>query len=590
MAEINHHHAEHADLISESLAKTHTAMDCLGAAAEWANVHCARTRAELRAHMREEFNKILPGISLAVLINDGNTKQALVELVQGDDCPLSPETRIQSAAWQPENGSSFPLYYGMSELGTLRLSQKPEPSAAAVLDTLLVHYATALVNLELTQTATQYAESCSSSLQAFEQGVVLFQQQDSEAVAAGFLNLCQTAMNADGGAVFILDEMGQPDSNLHLDQTMGLPEEILQGLCLAENEEIWWPQTLMQGGPQFLQRNPETGKFDLLCDDRIPGGVRNIMGAPMHYHGIDVGACLLFNVQDSDASLQIDMGSFQSRLDSFQKLFVLGAALFHRRAMEEEALQSRQLQTQLDIASIIQSRLIPSDPPHCKNLEFSWRSVMSQQVGGDYLDCLEGVNGEYIVTIADVSGHGVDSALLMTSFRSTYRAESLRTEPDALLNNLNNVMVHEVGDTGMFLTTVTLKIAADGRSFSFASAGHNPFFLYRPSEDRFISLESSGPPLGVMKGVDFLLEDVVTEPGDVLVLYTDGVVEATAQNAGDDFEEEDMYGEERLKDLIRLYHTESSTDIKDRVFQDVRDYSGMQTQSDDISMMVIKFS
>jgi sigma-B regulation protein RsbU (phosphoserine phosphatase) len=215
---------------------------------------------------------------------------------------------------------------------------------------------------------------------------------------------------------------------------------------------------------------------------------------------------------------------------------------------------------------------------------------MSQQVGGDYLDCLEGVNGEYIVTIADVSGHGVDSALLMTSFRSTYRAESLRTEPDVLLNNLNNVMVHEVGDTGMFLTTVTLKIAADGRSFSFSSAGHNPFLLYRASEDQFFSLESSGPPLGVMRGVDYLLEEVVTESGDVLVLYTDGVVEATAFAAGDDFEEEDMFGEERLKDLVRDYHNASSTEIKDRVFQEVRDFSGMQTQSDDVSMMVVKFS
>ena len=171
--------------------------------------------------------------------------------------------------------------------------------------------------------------------------------------------------------------------------------------------------------------------------------------------------------------------------------------------------------------------------------------------------------------------------MLMSSFRSFYRAEAPLLEPHHLLASLNKEVAHEVGTTGMFITAAAFRISEDGQSLSYAGAGHNPVYLYRARGDSIEELESQGPPLGYMSSPTYEVSDVALYPGDVLVLYTDGIVEATDRG-------EEMFGEERFKSCIATKAHSSADDILEGIFAELAEFTGRHSQQDDVSVSVLK--
>lgn len=135
----------------------------------------------------------------------------------------------------------------------------------------------------------------------------------------------------------------------------------------------------------------------------------------------------------------------------------------------------------------------------------------------------------------------------------------------------------------MFLTAACIRLVPEQRKFHFASAGHNPVFLFRPDEDRFFTFEASGPPLGMFPGITYEAEQFQALRGDILVLYTDGVVEAQ-RPAG-----EHMFGEEGLKTCIRSCAAQGAEAIVDGLYRRLDRWTGSSGHSDDVSVLVIRF-
>lgn len=547
-----------------------TATDPWAEAAALAALHACRTPVDLDREMRSELDRLLPGIPVALCLATDGAAGHRVQVVSGK-CPLVVGSVAAEADWQLPESQRLPIRYRSHRLGALLIGAPLAGTDHAALDAVLAHYGAALVNLTLNEESRLATEHYCASLQALEEGIVLFQEEDPEAVMARLLNLATTMVSSTAGALYVLREVGDPSSGLCLEQALGIPDSLL-GSFRTEDGSIW-PDVLLGQTTRVYEREAAGGMASL-APDCVPTILANLVVLPLRYHGVDAGLCVLFNAA-------IDPGSARDQLDRISSLGQLGAALLHRLRLEALTARNRSIARELQIAETIQRRLLPRKAPSAEEFEFAWCSVAAQSIGGDYLDLLTSDLGDIYAVVADASGHGINSALLMSSFRSTYRAEAPWMEPAELARRLNEDVVDEVGATGMFITMATLRIERESRRLTLTSAGHNPVLLYRAATGKIETIASHGPPLGFVSDVAYEHVELILESGDVLFLYTDGITEAA------DLELE-MFGEERLAALLRQHAGAPAQDLLLAVQRSLAEFTGRQTYDDDISMSIVK--
>ncbi|WP_067051758.1 PP2C family protein-serine/threonine phosphatase [Methanofollis ethanolicus] len=236
---------------------------------------------------------------------------------------------------------------------------------------------------------------------------------------------------------------------------------------------------------------------------------------------------------------------------------------------------------EMQIAADIQHTFLPKAIPPLKGFDLAAVSCPAREVGGDFYDAIRLQNGTTGLVIADVSGKSVPAALYMALSRTIIRAMAgwhprvSRTLADT------NAMILSQSDSGMFVTLFYGVLDEEKRMLTYANAGHNPPLLLRAGSDEFVRLMPTGIALGAVDEMEYGEETVGIGPGDMLVLYTDGVTEAI--NAGTE-----EFGETRLK--------ETALGLRDRpaheVIRGVRDavlgFAGEEPQFDDITLMVLK--
>lgn len=534
-------------------------------------MHCCRSPAELRSAFADAMQAVVGTVGYAVLLNEEAGGRHRVEVAGGDGCPLVGDDYATSAQWPVPAEQRLPLRYGSHVLGELLVGEPLPEACAGEVQALLIHYATALVNLTLHAESRQATDHYCASLQALEEGIVLFQEEDPDAVLARLLSLTMAMVQATAGVLYVLDEVGDATSALRLDQVLGLPEQLLSQFVTVDGSA--WPQCLLSQGAQRFERQAD-GSLAGLSGECLPTVVTSLVSVPLRYHGVDAGLCVLFNAAFDDAAASDYLGRVQS-------LGRLGAALLHRLRLEALTARNRSIARELEIAKAIQQRLLPARAPDAPQFDFAWRSIAAQHIGGDYLDLLCSDTGHVYAVVADASGHGIDSAMLMTSFRSTYRADAPWQDPEMLLASMNGEVVHEVGATGMFITAATLRIDSATKQVTLSSAGHNPVFLFRKATGAVEAIESHGPALGFVAGASYTKWQTVLGAGDILLLYTDGITEAADAS-------QQMFGEERLAALLRHHSGAAAGELLDALQQALHDFTGRASYDDDVSLTVIK--
>jgi serine phosphatase RsbU (regulator of sigma subunit)/CHASE2 domain-containing sensor protein len=235
---------------------------------------------------------------------------------------------------------------------------------------------------------------------------------------------------------------------------------------------------------------------------------------------------------------------------------------------------------ELRLARKIQRKLLPGDPPVLPGLDIYGLNIPAQEVGGDYYDwaahdvqCLFG--------LGDVSGKGVAAALLMSHLRASFH--SLTDRPDASPAQVLGAMNHSLAkavDPGKFCTFFLAAVSLEGQELRFANAGHCPALLYRDGKLEFLS--GTGLPLGVFHDSEYEEVNRAFAPGDVLVVYSDGITECAAR--------EEMYGEGRLSRLVLEIAGGSrpAREIADRILEDVRGFAHGDLSSDDVTLLVVR--
>jgi phosphoserine phosphatase RsbU/P len=243
--------------------------------------------------------------------------------------------------------------------------------------------------------------------------------------------------------------------------------------------------------------------------------------------------------------------------------------------------------TELAIAAEIQQSFLPDKISQIEGYDIVAKSVMAKEVGGDFFDVipLEVVplgKGRLGIMIADVSGKGIPAALFMALSRIVVRVNATwhGRRADTAIRDANTIIAND-SKYGMFVTLFYGFLDAETRTLTYVNAGHNPPIHFRAADDSLGELAATGIAMGAVANADYSQVNLQLAPGDVLVLYTDGITEA--ENTG-----LEMFGVERLETIIRTSRGMSANELSQEILNAVKAFTGDYPQSDDITLMVIR--
>ena len=242
----------------------------------------------------------------------------------------------------------------------------------------------------------------------------------------------------------------------------------------------------------------------------------------------------------------------------------------------------------LMLAGEVQKSMLPTEMPDVRGLDIAGRNVSCDEIGGDYYDFIwrpDSAKKIFSIVVGDISGHGVDSALLMTTARAFLRMRA--SQPGSIseiVTAMNDHLAQDTIDTGKFMTLFCLTIDPEDQYLEWVRAGHDPALVYSPQQDSFEELKGSGIALGVTDGFQYM-ENRKTglQSGQVIAIGTDGIWEAFNT-------EGEMFGKERYQKIIRENCQKSAAEILDAVYRELNEFTFGKKSEDDITLVIVKLN
>jgi len=251
-----------------------------------------------------------------------------------------------------------------------------------------------------------------------------------------------------------------------------------------------------------------------------------------------------------------------------------------------DALAKERLTREMETARGIQNRLLPSEEPALAGFEVTGTSIPSREVGGDYFDFLMQDTDRIGVAIGDVSGKGMPAALLMSNLQASLHGQVIHPSSVAQVVGLVNDLIVASTDAHMFATFFYGLLDTTAGTFTSTNAGHNPPLVLR-ADGTMEYLKEGGLLLGMLDGQAYKQETVNLGPGDVVILYTDGITEAVGPAADED-DIDAMFGEEALEEVVARSSHLPAAGIKEAILDAVSRHTEGVAQSDDITLVVIR--
>lgn len=262
-----------------------------------------------------------------------------------------------------------------------------------------------------------------------------------------------------------------------------------------------------------------------------------------------------------------------------------------KRAQEDEyesEAERRGAQKEFEIACEVQVRLLPSQAPDYPRLEFGFFYQAAREVGGDYYDFIPFNPEQMGLAVADVSGKGLSSSLLMASLQGLVRTNlAVRQGEVARFVTELNGSFYKLTANNRYATLFFAVVDVSNQTLHYVNAGQNPPLLFRNGTSAAHGrgtaerLECGGPPVGLFARSQYRSERVLLHGGDVLVAYTDGVVEALNP-------QQEEFGEARLSDIVRSSLSLSAAEIGKRIAERLQAFAAESPQWDDITLVVMK--
>ncbi|MBI5294987.1 MAG: SpoIIE family protein phosphatase [Chloroflexi bacterium] len=318
----------------------------------------------------------------------------------------------------------------------------------------------------------------------------------------------------------------------------------------------------------------DTGRHTFKDAGTLPIGLRNVMMVSLPVREQVFAALGVYNKTGDFTSPDIKLA--QSIADH------IGAQL-ENAFLHEEALAHIRLETEMNVARQVQTSLLPQSIPAIPGLDVYAVSTPALQVGGDFYDVILRPAKPVVFMVGDVTGKGMPAALLMAMTHTIARAAVRNvpfTQPHEIVDRLNNDLIEDFSNVGMFSTVFVGMIDPATRQLSLCNAGHSPV-VYAPASGDPILLEAQDIPIGVLDGYSFNSYSCKLSADDLFIVASDGFPET--RNASGE-----MFGYERLKACLALGRASSAREIAQQLFDAVTQFSGNGPQEDDRTVIVIK--
>ncbi len=326
------------------------------------------------------------------------------------------------------------------------------------------------------------------------------------------------------------------------------------------------------GRAQIVNRVDANGQWFTEVDASTGFKTQSIVAVPLLKHDMSIGVLELVNKQDGSNFQEQDVKLLETLAG--QAVVALENARLHQAELVKQRMEQ-----ELQLGFEMQSGLIPAGVPTLDGWEFAAWWQPAREVSGDFYDFIP-LAEQLGVVIADVADKGVQAALFMALTRSIVRASMTALhEPAESLRRANRLITADATD-GMFVTLCYAQFDVDGR-VTYVNAGHNPPLLYRAEVDELVELTRTGVLMGLETDEPLEQKTTSTAPGDILVLYTDGVTEA--MNAA-----QELFGEARLAEALHTHRHASPQDIRDGIMSALDDFIEGAAQSDDIALVIAK--
>jgi serine phosphatase RsbU (regulator of sigma subunit) len=302
-------------------------------------------------------------------------------------------------------------------------------------------------------------------------------------------------------------------------------------------------------------------------------GVRSVLAVPL---GVEEK---VFGIIYADSP--IAEGRFtEDHLKVLTTLASVAAIRVENARLIESRVDQQRLERELELASEIQQRFQPTAPPIVPGYELQGISFPCYEIGGDYYDFIQRDDGRLVVALGDVSGKGTAAALLMSSLHAAIHAQA--SSHDSLVDMICAVNAYLADNipANRFVTLFCAELDPDSGALSFLNAGHNPPLIVH-SAGTVEQLASGGLPLGIKADADYREGRTQLQHGDVLVIYSDGVTEATSPT-GEEF------GPTRLYEVVSRNIDASAAGIRDRIESALTKFAQGTRAADDITLVIVK--
>ena len=343
-------------------------------------------------------------------------------------------------------------------------------------------------------------------------------------------------------------------------------------------------------GVQALERLKEGGDFDIVLSDinmpemdgltllqQIPSVDPNIKSVIISAYG---------DMENIRAAMNRGAFDFVTKPIDFEDLRITIDRTVRHLEMWRDALASRDklisIQNELGLANGMQQSILPAKFPEGDRFKIHGIMEPARNVGGDFFDIVRLDADRYGLAIADVSDKGVPAALFMMSSRTLLKGAAVGTlDSSKVLNEVNNLLIED-NRTGMFVTLLYGIFDPKTGEFEYSNGGHNPPLLARANGTAEYLDMPEGIALGLFSEIPFGMKRVSLEPGDVLILYTDGVTEAMNESG-------ELFGEERFAQIVSEMDRSDLPTLNKQIIQAIGEFAGEAAQSDDITCLSILY-
>ncbi|MBS1810621.1 MAG: SpoIIE family protein phosphatase [Acidobacteria bacterium] len=453
---------------------------------------------------------------------------------------------------------------------------KPEATIVASARNSATAVSKVISSLDLSQSTvsgiSQFAETSADILAVISRvSVALLSSLSLDETLNQVLDCVFEALPADHGYLMLFERIpGQSESEL-ICKAMKTRKPVSAQTEVKISHSIS-EQVLKQGSSVLTSDAQQDPRFQQQ-HSIVLSGIRSVMAVPLAIEGRILGMIYV------DSSF----GTNRFNEPQLQLLTLIAGVAAIRidnaRLLELQSEQER-LANELSVASEIQLRLHPANPPKITGYDMIGVSFPCYEVGGDYFDFIERKDGRYVVALGDVSGKGTGAALLMSSLHAAVRAyvTTPATAPEVV--SQINQYIYDNTPSNRYITFFYSELNPKTHELTYVNAGHNPPLLVRAS-GQVEKLEVGGFPVGIMPFGTYEQATVSLRPGDVMIVYSDGVTESINE-AGDEF------GENPLIEVLKKNLTRTAAGVRDRIDEALTRFVGKAKSVDDLTMVIVK--